>query len=413
MGPTMNDHPTRRADLRIDLPALRHNVSVLAHRAALSGARTMAVVKADGYGHGAPTVARAALESGADRIGVAAVAEALQLRAAGITAPITCWLHAEDEDFAPAVAADVELSASSEATLRAIAEVAAQQGRTAEVHLKVDTGLSRNGCPEQLWPGLVELAAREQERGRVRVVAVWSHLACADEPGHPSVDAQAKRFRAAYDRAVAAGLDPLRHLANSAALLTRPDLHFDLVRPGIALYGLDPVPQAGEHDLRPAMTFRSSVVMTKRIPAGEGVSYGLGWVAERPTNLALVPVGYADGVPRSLSGHMSVWLRGARRPVVGRVCMDQIVVSCDDDEVVEGDEVLLFGPGDHGEPTAAEWAEQLGTIHYEIVTGMYRPRVSRTVVDGQSDVDRADSGPADGARAERARADSSRAEHRP
>ncbi len=396
----MNDRSARRADLRIDLAALRHNVSVLARRADVSGARTMAVVKADGYGHGAATVARAALESGADRIGVAAVAEALQLRASGITAPIACWLHTADEDFAPAIAADVELSASSETTLRTIAETAAQQGRTAEVHLKIDTGLSRNGCPEQLWPGLVELAAREQERGHVRVVAVWSHLACADEPGHPSVDMQAKRFRSACDQAVAAGLNPSRHLANSAALLTRPDLHFDVVRPGIAVYGLDPVPQAGDHDLRPAMTFRSSVALTKRIPAGEGVSYGLGWTAERPSNLALVPVGYADGVPRSLSGRMSVWLRGKRRPVVGRVCMDQLVVCCDDDEVAEGDEVVLFGPGDHGEPTAAEWAEQLGTIHYEIVTGMYRPRVSRTVVDGAVEDGPVD-GPAENGLAER------------
>lgn len=340
----------------------------------------MAVVKSDGYGHGAATVARAALESGADRLGVASPGEAMRLRAAGITSPLLCWLYAHDEDFAPAVQANLQLSASSVAELQAIATAADGAGRTAEVHLKIDTGLNRNGCPEQLWPALVEEAAKAQSDSLVDVVGVWSHLASADAPGHASIDAQAEAFRRAYDLAVATGLRPMRHIANSAALLTRPDLHFDLVRPGIAIYGLDPVPEHGDHGLRPAMTFRSSVALTKRVAAGEGVSYGHTWIAERPSNLALVPVGYADGVPRALSGRMSVWLRGRRRPVVGRICMDQLVVFCGDDTVAEGDEVVLFGPGDRGEPTAAEWAEQLDTIHYEIVTGMYRPRTTRTIV---------------------------------
>ncbi|MEV0705402.1 alanine racemase [Saccharopolyspora sp. NPDC050389] len=366
--------------MRIDVEAIRHNVAVLSGHAQRSGARTMAVVKSDGYGHGAVTVARAALKSGADWLGVASPCEALQLRAAGITSPLLCWLYAHDEDFTPAVEADVQLSASSVADLRAITAAARNTGRTAAVHLKIDTGLNRNGCSEHLWPALVEAAAKAQSDGLLEVVAVWSHLACADDPGHASIDAQAGAFRRAYDLAVNAGLSPMRHIANSAALLTRPDLHFDLVRPGIAIYGLDPVPEHGDHGLRPAMTFRSSVALTKRVAAGEGVSYGHAWVAERPSNLALVPVGYADGVPRALSGQMSVWLRGRRRPVVGRVCMDQLVVFCGDDTVAEGDEAVLFGPGDRGEPTAAEWAEQLDTIHYEIVTSMYRPRVTRTVV---------------------------------
>uniref|UniRef100_UPI0003782156 alanine racemase n=1 Tax=Saccharomonospora saliphila TaxID=369829 RepID=UPI0003782156 len=216
----------------------------------------------------------------------------------------------------------------------------------------------------------------------VEVVAVWSHLACADEPGHPSVDAQARRFATAYDQAVEAGLAPMRHLANSAATLTRPDLHFDLVRPGIAAYGLNPVPRP--EDLRPAMTFRSSVVLTKRVAAGESVSYGHTWTADRDTTLALVPVGYADGVPRNLSGRMSVLLAGTRRPVVGRVCMDQLVVDCGDDEPAVGSEVVLFGTGADGAPTATDWADTLGTIDYEIVTGMYRPRVRRRYVRSES-----------------------------
>ncbi|RCW46724.1 alanine racemase [Halopolyspora algeriensis] len=381
----MNDQTAYRADLRIEVGAIRHNVAVLADRARRSGARTMAVVKSDGYGHGALTVARAALESGAEWLGVASVTEALHLRRAGIEAPLLCWLYSHGEDLTPAVAAGVDVSASTVADLRRIEEAASSLGRPARVHLKIDTGLNRSGCPPEQWPDLVESAAKAQADGAVEVLAVWSHLACADEPGHPSVDMQADRFRRAYEQARQAGLRPMRHLANSAAVLTRPDLHFDLVRPGIAVYGLDPVPQAGDHGLRPAMTFRSSVVLTKRIAAGEGVSYGHSWRAEQPVTVALVPVGYADGVPRTLSGRFSVWLAGKRRPVVGRVCMDQLVVLCDDDAVAEGDEVVLFGPGDRSEPTAAEWADTLGTIHYEIVTGMYRPRVSRTVVETEAE----------------------------
>lgn len=370
-----------RAEVVVDLAAVRHNVALLAGRAARSGARTMAVVKADGYGHGALQVARAALESGADWLGVCHLEEALALREAGITAPILSWLHAPDEDFAPAVAADVDLSVASVRALDTVRGAAERTGRRARVHLKIDTGLSRNGCPPQLWPDLVARAAQAQAAGAIEVVAVWSHLACADEPDHPATDRQAERFDTAYRVALDAGLRPMRHIANSAAVLTRPDLHFDLVRPGVAIYGLNPIPQLGDVGLRPAMTFRARVVLTKRVAAGESVSYGWTWTAPAPTTLALVPAGYADGVPRALSGRMEVWLAGRRRPVVGRVCMDQIVVDCGDAEVAPGDEVVLFGPGDRGEPTAQEWADLLGTIHYEIVTGMIRPRVVRTVVE--------------------------------
>ncbi|MGJ7905522.1 alanine racemase [Actinopolyspora sp. H202] len=376
----MNEPPACRADLRIDLAAIRHNVAVLAGHASESGARTMVVVKSDGYGHGASAVAEAALRSGADWLGVASIPEALGLRERGISAPLLCWLYQRGDDVTGAVRAGVDLSVSSEARLHDVVTAAESTGHTARIHLKIDTGLHRNGATAESWERLVALAAKAEADGAVEVFAVWSHLACADEPGHPSIDRQAERFRLAHEQALAAGLRPLRHLANSAALLTRPDLRFDMVRPGIAVYGLDPVPREGDHGLRPAMTFRSSVALTKRIEAGESVSYGHNWTAPTATNLALVPVGYADGVPRSLSDRFSVLLGGRRRPVVGRVCMDQIVVRCDDDEVAEGDEVVLFGPGDHGEPTAAEWADELGTIHYEIVTGMYRPRVTRTVV---------------------------------
>ncbi|GAA1946871.1 alanine racemase [Amycolatopsis minnesotensis] len=359
-----------RAEAVIDLGAIRHNVALLAGRA--GGAATMVVVKADGYGHGAVPIARAAVEAGASWLGACSVAEAVALREAGITARLFSWLDLPGTDFAPGLEAGVDLAVSSRAELAAVADAAARTGVRAEVHLKIDTGLSRNGCPPSEWQALVKDAAAEPG---VRVAAIWSHLARADEPGHPSIDLQAARFQAAYDIARDAGLDPLRHLANSAATLTRPDLHFDLVRPGIATYGLNPVPQ--REDLRPAMTFRSSVVLTKRIAAGESVSYGHTWTAAKDTTLALVPAGYADGVPRALSGRMEVWLGGKRRPVAGRVCMDQFAVDCGDDEPEIGAEVVLFGDGASGGPTAREWADTLGTIDYEIVTGMYRPRVAR------------------------------------
>lgn len=365
-----------RAEVIVDLDAIRHNVALLAGRAARSGAATMAVVKAEAYGHGALPVARAALESGASWLGACSLAEAIALREAGITAPILSWLDTIDEDLAPGVAAEIDLSASSIRELGAIAEGAMRTGKRARIQLKIDTGLCRNGCPADAWPALVDAAATMHRDGQVELVAVWSHLACADEPGHPSIDHQARRFDEANRVATATGLRPLRHLANSAATLSRPDLHFDLVRVGIAMYGLNPLPH--KENLRPAMTFRSSVALTKRIAAGESVSYGHTWTADRDTNLALVPVGYADGIPRLLSGRMDVLLDGLRRPVVGRVCMDQIVVDCGNDRVSAGDEVVLFGSGDHGEPTATEWADTLGTIDYEIVTGMYRPRISRT-----------------------------------
>jgi alanine racemase len=364
----------------VDLDAIRHNVALLADHAAHGGAQTMAVVKADGYGHGAVPVARAALAAGADWLGVCTTDEALQLRAAGITAPILAWLLSADEDFTAAITSGVDLSVASRRGVDAVVAAARRAGATARLHLKVDSGLSRGGAQPADWPDLVDHAAKAAADGVIEVISVWSHLAHADAPQHPTIDRQAARFHDAYQRALAAGLKPLRHLANSAATLTRPDLHLDLVRPGVAVYGLSPVPQLGDFGLRPAMTLRSRVLLAKRVPAGEGVSYGHIWTTTQATTLALVPAGYADGIPRGLSGRFSVLLRGRRREVVGRVCMDQVVVDCGDDDVAEGDEVVFFGPGDRGEPTAQDWADALGTIHYEIVTGVVRPRVVRTFV---------------------------------
>jgi len=372
--------PTPRAEVVVDLDAVRHNVAILAERATASGAATMVVVKADGYGHGAVDVAAAALQAGAGWLGVCSVAEATQLRAGGIDAPVLAWLHAPTEDLTPAVAVGVDVGVYSMGQLAAASAAAAASGRTARVHLKVDTGLSCGGATPAEWGTLVRAAAAAPG---VEVTAVWSHLAHADDPGHPVIDRQLARFCDAYRVACDAGLRPLRHLANSAATLTRPDLHFDLVRPGIAVYGLSPVPGEG-YGLRPAMTVRSQVALLKRVPAGEGVSYGHVWTAPRETTLALVPAGYADGIPRVLTGRLDVWVAGRRRPVVGQVRMDQVMVDCGPntgpDPVAEGDEVMFFGTGDRGEPTAADWADMLGTIHYEVVAGMVRPRLTRTVI---------------------------------
>jgi alanine racemase len=374
-----------RAEAVIDLDAIGHNVEVLT--AAAPGAALMAVVKADGYGHGAVAVARAALAAGASWLGVCTIEEALALRAADIRAPVLSWLHLPDDDFAAAIAAGIDLGVSSRSHLAAVLAGARRADRLARLHLKIDTGLTRNGAPPAEWDQLLDDTAKAVAEGIAEVVAVWSHLSHAEQPRHPTLDQQAGRLTVAWEAARARGLEPIRHLANSAATLTRPDLHFDLVRPGIAIYGLDPLAgPAAAGPLRPAMTLRARVALVKRVPAGEGVSYGHHWTTPHETTLALVPLGYADGVPRRLgrAGRMRVLLAGAIRPVVGQVCMDQIVVDCGAGAVREGDHAVLFGPGDRGEPTAQDWADELGTIHYEIVTGVHGNRITRSVVGGQA-----------------------------
>ncbi len=365
----------------VDLDAIRHNVRVLA--AAVAPAAAMAVVKADAYGHGAIPVARAALEGGAAWLGVADLGEALALREAGIAAPILAWLHDPDADFGPGVEHDVELGVSSEAQLAAIAAAAASAARPASVHLKVDTGLSRNGIPAATWPAAVEQAARLERDGILRVRGIFSHLsnASADEDA-----AQLAAFEAALAAASAAGLSPdVRHLASSAAAIRLPVARYDLVRLGIGCYGIPPFGDgttAAELGLRPAMTLRGRVAAVRRVEAGTGVSYGYTWRAERPTTLALVPLGYADGVPRQASDRAQVWLAGARRPVVGRIAMDQFVVDVGDAEVAVGDEVVLFGDPQTGAPSADDWGDAAGTIGYEIVTRI-GPRVTRTYLGGE------------------------------
>ncbi|HEV7707381.1 MAG TPA: alanine racemase [Asanoa sp.] len=356
------------ATAEIDLDAIAANVRTIA---AVAGTDVMAVVKADGFGHGAVPVARAALAAGATWLGVTSSAEALALRAAGITGPVLSWLHRPDENFGPVLAAGVDVAISTVPHLRAVAAAAARRGQPAMVQLKVDTGLSRNGARGADWADLVALSRAYESAGSIRVRGIWSHLADADLPGSPLVRRQVAAFRAAVRVARNAGLDPvLLHLANSAAALTQPATRFDICRIGLALYGVDPFdgldPAAA---LRPAMTLRSIVVNLKRVPAGTAVSYGGDHVTAADTTLALVPVGFADGLPRSVEGRASVWVGGARCPVVGRIAMDQCVVDVGDRPVRLGDPVTLFGPGPD-EPTVADWARWAGTNPNEVLTGI-------------------------------------------
>ncbi|MBB5871530.1 alanine racemase [Allocatelliglobosispora scoriae] len=345
---------------------------------AATTAQVMAVVKADGYGHGAVPCARAALEGGATWLGVCTLAEALELRAAGIEAPVLAWLIGPGQPLHQAIEADVDLSAAGVDQLAEIVTAATVVGEPARVHLKIDTGLHRNGATAQTWPALLEAAAKAEADGLIEVIGVWSHFVYADAPGHETIDQQLVAFGEALDVAESFGITPqLRHIANSAATLTRTDAHFDLVRPGIAVYGLSPI--AGEtFGLRPAMTAHARVLLTKQVGPDEGVSYGHTYQTRSDTTLALVPLGYADGVPRAASNVGPIAVNGKRYTIAGRVCMDQVMLDCGDDGVHPGDEAILFGPGDRGEPTATDWADAIGTINYEIVTRFGSGRVPRT-----------------------------------
>ena len=374
--------PVARAEIVVDLAAIRHNVRLLRELAA--PAAMMTVVKADGYGHGLVPTARAAREAGAEWVGVATIEEALELRESGDEGRVLCWLGVPGENYAGAIAADVDVCAYTVAELAEIRAGVARAGRPARLQLKVDTGLSRGGAATEDWAGVVDHARAGEESGDWTVTGIWSHFACSDEPDHPANDAQEKVFLDALDLAERAGLRPeVRHLANSAAAILRPSSRFDLVRCGIASYGLDPAPGVTpDIGLVPAMTARTSLSLAKPIRSGAGVSYGHIWTADHDTTVGLVPVGYGDGVPRHAGNVAEVWLAGRRRPVRGRICMDQFVVDLDGELPDPGAGIVLFGTGFGGEPTATEWAEACGTINYEIVTRIGGRMVRRYVDEG-------------------------------
>ncbi|MFE7562872.1 alanine racemase [Kitasatospora sp. NPDC057500] len=378
-----------RAEATIDLAALRGNLDALRER--IGGAAVMAAVKSDAYGHGALRCAREAVAAGVRWLGTATPDEALALRAEGIRpdqARILCWLWTPGGPWREALFADLDISVSGQWALTELLAAVRSTGIPARVHLKADTGLGRNGCQPHDWPELVAAARRAELDGLLTVVGVWSHFAAADEPGHPSIQAQLDAYRAALATAEAAGLRPeVRHLANSPAALLLPQSHFDMVRTGLAMYGLSPVPDVGspaDFGLRPVMSLTARLALVKHVPGGHGVSYGHHYTTPGPTTLGLVPVGYGDGIPRHASGIGPVQIDGKWRTVAGRVAMDQFVVDLGGDTPPIGDEVLVFGNGDRGEPTAEDWGRACGTISYEIVTriGSRVPRRYVGALDG-------------------------------
>ncbi len=370
-------------ELVVDLGAIRENVRTVA--AGVAPARLMAVVKADAYGHGLAPVARAMAEAGVDAFGVVDLDEARRLREAGIEQPVLAWIHGSDADFDWAVAAGVELGVGAADVLDRVAAAvervrsASDAAAVAVVHLKADTGLGRGGALGADWAALVERAAAHERAGRVRVEGLWTHLANAS----PEADeAQFAAFDGAIAIARAAGLAPgVEHASSSGSIVAHPGQVRGMVRVGLALYGLSAFPERApaELGLRPAMELAGEVVAVKRVPAGLGVSYGHRYVTPRETTLALVPLGYADGLPRAASGRAAASLRGRRYPVVGTIAMDQVVIDVGDDEVAVGDRAVLWGDPEAGHPSAQEWADAAGTICYEIVTRV-GPRVRRRYV---------------------------------
>lgn len=360
------------ATITVDLDAIARNVAVLRDRVAHR--QVMVVVKADAYGHGLLPVARAAVRGGAAWLGVAQLAEAVQVRAGGVTAPLLTWLYQPDDDLTAAVAAKIDLAIAAVHQVPAVVAAAEATQTTANIHLKIDTGLGRNGATAQAWQSVLAAVQPHIAEGTLNVVSVWSHFACADEPQHPSNAHQMQVFDDALKLAATHGVVPeLQHIANSAALLTNPASHYTLARTGLAAYGLSPIPQiATAHDLglTPAMTLTAPLAMVKDVPAGSGVSYGWTYHTSAATRLGLVPIGYGDGIPRHASNTANVWVNGQSHTIAGRVCMDQFTVDLGlaHPDVGPGTVVELFGAGTHGAPTAQDWADAADTINYEIVT---------------------------------------------
>lgn len=344
--------------LSVDLDAVAANTRRFVE---LARGEVMAVVKADGFGHGLRDVARTAVAAGATWIGVTSLAEAVAVRESDVDVPVLSWLNPVDVDVRTAVRYGIDLSVPSLHHLAAI-----EQAGPVRVHLQLDTGMARDGASPDSWLALMSAARRAELAGRISVVGVMGHLPCADTPGANAAGRRALMRGVAMARQ--AGLRPsVRHLAATSAALTDPSTHLDVVRIGAGLVGIDP---SGTTRLRSALRFTAPVVQVRRVSEGTGVGYGHVHVTERATTLALLPVGYADGLPRTASGRAEVWLAGRRRPVAGVISMDQVVVDVGDDAVVPGDEAVVFGAGDEGEPTVADWARWAGTIPHEIVTGI-------------------------------------------
>ncbi|MGH3276309.1 MAG: alanine racemase [Streptosporangiaceae bacterium] len=366
--PGLGEHPSEgHPEVIVDLDAITANAAALVGH--VGGTQLMAVVKSDGYGHGMVPTAAAAVAGGASWLGVTRIADALALRAAGLMVPVLCLLAAPGARHEEAVRAGIDLTCDTPEVVAQVAAAARRAGRRARLHLEADTGMSRCGATAAAWPTLVRAALDAEAAGDTQVVGIWSHFACADMPGHPSVAAQLAAFDAAVSLAERAGARPqVRHLANTPATLTLPDSWHDLVRPGGAIVGLSTLPGGAPEWLTPAMTVRARLVCTKRVAAGTSVSYGQRYATSAPATLGVVPLGYHEGIPRLATNTAQMSVRGRRCPVAGTVNMNQTILDLGDLAVAAGAEVILFGPGTDGEPTAQEWADALHTISYEIVT---------------------------------------------
>lgn len=361
------------AVLTVDLRAIAANTRLFVSR---TRAEVMAVVKADGFGHGGADAARAALANGATWLGVTSIAEGLALREAGLAALVLSWLNPVDADFGLALAAGIDLAVPSLRHLSVVMDAARASGRRARVHLHLDVGMARDGCEPAGWPGLCRAACDGEQRGVLQVVGLMGHLGCADNPADPCNKAGRACFGRGVETARAAGLRPaVRHLAATAATLTDPRTHHTLCRIGAGLVGIDPSRTTRLHR---ALTLTAPVVAVRRVRAGSPAGYGHSWIAPANTTLGLLPAGYADGLPRAASGHAEVMVRGRRCAVAGLISMDQTVIDLRSQQVHPGEIATVFGPGTSGEPTVADWAAWAGTIEHEIVTGI-GARVRRQV----------------------------------
>lgn len=369
-------------ELTIDLNAIAFNLAVFRKR--VGSTKVMGVVKADGYGHGMIPVARKLESSGVDYLGVADVAEALELRAAGIDTPILAWLHHPEEDFLAAVDADIELGVSSSDQLLAIANAAEHLKTTAKVHLKIDTGLNRNGVTVADWPAFLFLVKALVLEGFIEVIGIFTHLSCTSEAHDLE---QIAKFEIAVAAARTAGIEfQIRHLTASDGTIKYPQAHYEMVRIGVSLYGLSPFTDhsSADYGLKPAMAASAQISLVKRVGPGEGISYGYLQRTTAETTLALVPIGYAEGFPRNATGRAVVTIRGKKYRVFSRIAMDQFVIDVGDDPVEAGDWVTIFGDPASGVTSADELAAAADTINYEIVTRMGGRLKRRYLGDGET-----------------------------
>jgi alanine racemase len=365
-----------RAEVLIDLGAIRENIKYLM---AKSGKPALAVVKADGYGHGLLPVAKSALSAGASWLGVALLEEAKALRLGGISAPIIAWLTPITDDFESAINEDIDIAIPSLAHLEAITSASRSLGKCARVHLEVDTGMSRGGALNE-WSELVRSAKTYQNSGLIEVIGIWSHFARADEAGHEFNKKQLENFKGAVAEAKSAGITPqVIHLSNSAAAINDADSHFDLLRLGIAIYGLSPdfshMGSSEKLNLKPAMSVRARIHLVKDVPAGSQVGYGGSAITKVDTKLGVIAMGYSDGIPRSANSSAGVLVGNKRAPIIGRVSMDQFVVDLGRDSSAKaGDWAYIIGSNPSDSYTSASsysadsWASASATINYEIVT---------------------------------------------